>query len=176
MWVEALGLKICVLKDGHLEHLLGLNENGGVQALRTPRVKLEAKSSKSNNVEPSSRGKGWNKCKWGQGKSRLHDDKEKSLGKELTMKKTKWDLFKVKCFNCDNHEHLVKDYPKPPWVNDYISEGKLIFQGGFMAKMGAHKNEACNLLKLQCEISNELVCCFLDLETTNSFMTSQVVE
>jgi hypothetical protein len=110
MWVEALGLENCLSKDGHLEHLPGLSENGGVQALHAPRVKLEAKSSKSNNGGPSSRGEGWNKCKWGQGKSGLHDDKEKSLCKELTMKKTKWDLWKVKCFNCDNHKHLVKNH------------------------------------------------------------------
>jgi hypothetical protein len=109
MWVEVLGLENCLSKDGHFRHLLGLNENGGVQALHAPRVKLEPKSSKSNNVSLNSRGEGWNKCKWHQSKSGLHDDKEKSLGKESTMKKIKWDLLKVKCFNCDNHEHLVKD-------------------------------------------------------------------
>ncbi len=92
------------------------------------------------------------------------------------MKQMKWDLLKVKCFNSDNHKHLVKDYPKVVWVNDYISQGKLIFQRGFMAKMGAHKNEASNLLKLKCKISNELVCCLLDSKATNSFMASQVVE
>jgi len=92
------------------------------------------------------------------------------------MKQMKWDLLKVKCFNFDYHKHLVKDYPKPPWVNDYISQGRLIFQRGFMAKMGAHKNEASNLLKLKCKINNELESCFLDSKATNSFMTSQVVE
>ncbi len=57
-------------------------------------------------------------------------------------KKAKWDFTKVKCFNCDNHMHLAKDCPKSPWVNDYISQGKMIFQRGFMAKIGAHKSKA----------------------------------
>jgi hypothetical protein len=87
MWVEVSGLKNSLSKDEHLKHLPWLNENGGMQAFHSPRVKLEAKSSKNNNVGPSSRGEGWNKCKWGHGKLRLHDDKEKSLGKELIMKK-----------------------------------------------------------------------------------------
>ncbi len=34
------------------------------------------------------------------------------------MKKAKWNLTKVKCFNYDNHGHLAKDYPKPPRVSD----------------------------------------------------------
>ncbi len=42
--------------------------------------------------------------------------------------------------------------------------------------MGAHKSEASNLLKLKCMINNELVCCFLELKATNSFMISQAVE
>jgi hypothetical protein len=147
-----------------------------MKALHAPRVKLEVEPSRSNNVNPSSKGEGWDKCKWDQGKLKLHDDKENLLGKELTTKKLKWDLLKVKCFNCDNHEHLVKDYPKPPWVNDHISQGKLIFQGGFMAKMVAHKSEATHLLKLKCKINNELVCCLFHSETTNSFMTSQAAE
>jgi hypothetical protein len=37
------------------------------------------------------------------------------MGKELLAKKTKQDLFKVKCFNCDNNGHLVKDCFKTPW-------------------------------------------------------------
>jgi hypothetical protein len=65
--------------------------------------------------------KGYNKCKWGKRKHVPPSDKEKSIGKELLAKKAKWDLSKVKCFNCDNNGHLVKDYPKPPRVNDYIS-------------------------------------------------------
>jgi hypothetical protein len=70
----------------------------------------------------------------------------------------------------------VKNYPKPPWVSDYIAQGKLILQGGFMAKIGAHKSEASNLLKLNYKINNKIVDCFLDLRATNSFMTLQVVE
>jgi hypothetical protein len=105
------GLKLWVWKIIYqrmdiLDTCLGLMKMVESKPSTPPRVKLEPKSSKSNNVSPSSKSKGWNKCKWHQGKSRLHDDKEKSLGKESTMKKIKWDLLKVKCFNCDNHEHL----------------------------------------------------------------------
>jgi hypothetical protein len=70
---------------------------------------------------------------------------------------------KVKCFNIDNHGHFAKDYLKPPQVNDFISQGKLILQKGFMVKIRAHKSEASNLLKLKCNINNKLVCCLLNL-------------
>jgi hypothetical protein len=43
-----------------------------------------------------------------------------------------------------------------------------------MAKIGAHKSKAFNLLKFKCKMNNELVCCFLDSEATNSFMTLQM--
>ncbi len=104
---------------------------------------------------------------------RSHNNKEKSLGKEPIAKKEKQDLMKVKCFNCDNHGHLAKDYLKPLQINDCISQCKLILQGGFMAKIQAHGSEASNLLKLKCTINNVLVCCFLDLGATNLFMTLQ---
>jgi hypothetical protein len=65
-------------------------------------------------------------------------------------------LIEVKCFNYDNHRHLVKDCPKPPRLSDYISQGKFIFQGGFVVKIGAHENEASNLLKLKCKININL--------------------
>jgi hypothetical protein len=87
-------------------------------------------------------------------------------------KKVKWDLPKVKCFNYDNHKHLAKNCPKPPKVSDYISEGKFIFQGGFVA----NKSKTSNLLKLKCKINDKLVCYFLYSIVMNSFMTSQVME
>jgi hypothetical protein len=65
------------------------------------------------------------------------------------MKQMKWDLLKVKCFNSDNHKHLVKDYPKVVWVNDYISQGKLIFQRGFMAKMGDPQKRSLQFVKIE---------------------------
>jgi hypothetical protein len=68
----------------------------------------------------------------------------------------------------------VKDYPKPPPVSDCISQGKMILQGGFMAKIGAHKSKASNLLKLKCKMNNELVCCLFNSQVTNSFMTLQM--
>ncbi len=52
----------------------------------------------------------------------------------------------------------------------------MIFLGGFMAKIGAHKIEASNLLKLKCKINNKLMCCLLDLGVTNLVMTSQVTK
>jgi hypothetical protein len=58
MWVEVLGFKNSLSKDEHLRHLPWLNENGGVQAFHSPRVKLEAKSFKHNNVDLSSGGEG----------------------------------------------------------------------------------------------------------------------
>ncbi len=70
----------------------------------------------------------------------------------------------------------MKDCPKPPWVSDYIAQGKLILQGGFMDEIGAHKNEANNLSKLNYKINNKIVDCLLDLRTTNSFMNLQVAK
>jgi hypothetical protein len=66
-------------------------------------------------------------------------------------------MSKVKFFKCNNNGHLAKDYPKPPQVSDYIAQGKLIFQRGFMAEIGTHKSEASNLLKLNCKINNKIV-------------------
>jgi hypothetical protein len=40
-----------------------------------------------------------------------------------------------------------------------------------MAKIGAHKSEASNLLKLNCKTNNKIMGYLLDLRTTNSFMT-----
>jgi len=51
----------------------------------------------------------------------------------------------------------MKDCPKPPCLSVCITQGKLILQGGFVAKIGAHENEASNLLKLNCKINDELV-------------------
>jgi hypothetical protein len=65
----------------------------------------------------------------------------------------------------------VKDCPKPPWVSECIAQGKLILQGGFMAKIRAHESKASNFLKLNCRINDKLVYCLLDSGMTNSFMT-----
>ncbi len=84
------------------------------------------------------------------------------VGKELPAKKAKQDLSKVKCFNCDNNGHLVKNYPEPPWVNDCISQGKLILQWGFVDEIGVHESKTSNLLKLNYKINNKIVGCPLD--------------
>jgi hypothetical protein len=42
---------------------------------------------------------------------------------------------------------------------------------GFVAKIGAHESKASNLLKLNCNINDELVCYLLDLRAKNLFMT-----
>jgi hypothetical protein len=79
-----------------------------------PKGETRSGITQKHNVGPSSGNKSSNKCKWGQGNLGSHDNKEKSMGKELTTKKAKWDMKEVKCFNYDNHGHLVKDCPKPP--------------------------------------------------------------
>ncbi len=91
-----------------------------------PKGETKSGVTHKNQVGPNNGNKGCNKYKWGQGKSRPQGDKEKSMGKKSLTNKAKWDLFKVKCFNCDNIGHFVKDYPKPPWVNECISQGKFI--------------------------------------------------
>ncbi len=142
-----------------------VNENGGVREDESPLCpKGETKSGAThkNQVSSNNGSKGCNKRKWGQGKSRLQGDKTKSVGKKLPSKKAKQNIFKVKCFKCDNNGHFVKDCPKPPWVNEYISQGKLILQRGFMVGIRAHESKAFNLLKLNCKINNKILGCLLD--------------
>jgi hypothetical protein len=97
-----------------------VDENGGVcgemKLLHIPRVKPKIESPKKNQASLNNGSKGCNKRKWGQGKLRPLNDKEKSTNKELPIKKVKQDLSKVKCFNYDNNGHLTKDCPKPPWM------------------------------------------------------------
>jgi hypothetical protein len=45
-----------------------------------------------------------------------------------------------------------------------------------MAKIGAHESKASNLLKLNCNINDEIVGCFLDSRMPNSFMILQAME
>jgi len=90
-----------------------------------PKGEIRNKVTQKNQTNPSNGSKGCNKRKWGQGKLRLPNNKEKLVNKEPLIKKTKWDLSKVKCFNCDNNGHLVKECPKPPQISDYIAQGKL---------------------------------------------------
>jgi hypothetical protein len=131
-----------------------------------PKGEIESGVTQKNQIGMSGGNKSSNKHKWGQGKLRLLNDKEKSMGKKPSVKKVKWDLSKVKCFNRDNNGHLAKEYPKPHWVNDYITQGKLIIQGGFVVKIKDHQGEVFNLLVLNCKINNEIMACFLNLGAT----------
>ncbi len=76
------------------------------------------------------------RTKWKWNKSNV-ENKNKPKAKEPTRKKVKRDLLKVKCFNCDLHGHLVKDYSKPLWVIKVSTQGWKILQGGLEAKVNA---------------------------------------
>jgi hypothetical protein len=136
-----------------------------------PKGETESGITHKNQATLNNGNKGRNKCKWGQRKPRPPSDKEKLARKELLVKKANQNLSMVICFNCVNNEHLAKDYPEPLWVNDYIVEGKLILQGGFMANIQAHESNAFNLLKLNYNINNKIMGYLLDLGVTNLFMT-----
>ncbi len=101
------------------------------EALTCSKGKIESEVTQKNQVSPSNGNKGRNKWKWGQDKPRLQHDKEKSASKESLIKKAKQNLSKIKCFNCDNNEHLAKDCPKPFRVNECITQGKVDFPRGF---------------------------------------------
>ncbi len=45
-----------------------------------------------------------------------------------------------------------------------------------MVEIRANKSETSHLLKLRCKINNKLVCCFVNLKVTYSFMTLQAME
>ncbi len=68
-----------------------------------------------------------NKWKWNKSNA---ENKNKPKVKEPTKKKVKGDLLKVKCFNCDLHGHLVKDYSKPLWVIKVSMQGWELLQKG----------------------------------------------
>jgi hypothetical protein len=142
-----------------------------MKALHTLKVKSEAKSPRKTKLARVVKAKATIKHKWGQG----------SLGFQVTKKNqwanNHWLRGRSEIFPRSNvsivtyNEHLAKDCPKSPWINDCIARGKLILQGGFMVEIGAHKSEASNLLKLNCKINNKIMGSFLDLRRTNSFMT-----
>ncbi len=75
-----------------------------------PKGETSNETTQKNQTSSSSGSKGRNKRKWGQRKCRPPSDKEKSMGKKPLVKKSKWDLSKVKCFNCENNGHLAKEY------------------------------------------------------------------
>jgi hypothetical protein len=94
------------------------------EALACPKGEIRSEVTQKKQVNPSNGSKGHNKHKWGQGKPRPPNNKEKLVSKKPLIKKVKWDMSKVKCFNCDNG-NLVKDCPKPPQISDYIAQSKL---------------------------------------------------
>ncbi len=91
------------------------------EVLARPKGETGSEIIHKNQASPSNGNKACNKCKWGQGKLRPQKDKEMLANKELSIKKVKHDLSKVKCFNCDNYEHLVKDCPNPLQLNKCIA-------------------------------------------------------
>ncbi len=143
--------------------------------LHSTRVKLEAKSPKRTNPAQEVEAKVATSAS-GAKKSLNLQIKRSWRTNSCWSRRQSGDLLRVKCFNCDNNGHLAKDYPKPFQVSDCIAQGKLIIQRGFMAKIGAHKSKASNLLKLNCKINDEIVGCLLDSGATNLFMILQVIE
>jgi hypothetical protein len=118
-WVQ----KIVYQKIDILEMCQGLMkmECKEDEALSHPKGETRSRVIQKNQADPSSVNKIHNKQKWGQGKPRPQNDKEKLASKKLSIKKAKQDLSKVKYFNCDNNGHLAKDYTKPLRISECIA-------------------------------------------------------
>ncbi len=54
-----------------------------------PKGETKCGVTHKNQIDPNSGSKGYNKCKWGQGKSRPQGEKEKSTRKKSLAKKAK---------------------------------------------------------------------------------------
>ncbi len=67
---------------------------------------------------------------------------------------------------------MAKDCPKLPKASLNLTQGKDILWSGFKIKV----SDASNLLKISLQVNNIEFCCFLDLGTTNLFITSQVMQ
>jgi hypothetical protein len=57
------------------------------EAFTCPKGETRSKVTQKNQASPNSESKGHNNHKWGQGKPRLLNDKEKLMNKELLIKK-----------------------------------------------------------------------------------------
>ncbi len=65
-----------------------------------PKDETNNEVTQKNQISLNNGSKGRNKRKWGQRKCGPPSDKEKSMGKKPLVKKSKWNLPKVKCVIC----------------------------------------------------------------------------
>lgn len=87
----------------------------------------------------------------------------------LDEKKLKEDWSKMKCLNYEHLGHVIKQYPKPIKVRQYLQEGDFVAKTS-VAKLGS------NLISFKCKMGINMVFCLLDLGTTHSFVKPSVVE
>ncbi len=115
------------------------------EALACKKGEIKNVFTQKKQANPSNGSKGRNKRNWGQGKPRPPNNKKKLVSKKPPIKKLKWDLSKVKCFNCDNR-HLVKDYPKPLQISNYIAQGKL---RGLCGRNKGSRKQSLQFIKIE---------------------------
>jgi len=71
----------------------------------------------------------------------------------------------MKCLNYEHLGHIIKFYPKPIKVKQYLQEGDFVA-----------KQVWPNLISFKCKMGTNMVFYLLDLGTTHSFVKPSVVE